>query len=656
TVASCYANGWKFSALLITWRGETSTDWATESNWDLGIVPGSTNLEDAKVIIPDSLSNYPLTSSAYTVGSITVGTEDATAHNATLTLGANITATDTITNYSTLKLSTFDITASEIKNYGTLNLAGSQTITGTKTNGANSSVEYFGSPLSSLPWGASYVNLSFVTGAAGSITDALSVSGATTIANGSTNTLSLTSNANAFSGGVVLNGAGTISLNANSTISLKKASGTTKIACNSLALYNSATTDSALEAAYITIGTSTTLTAGGAISTTNTLTNNGTLALGTNALSFGSYTGTSDKITATAGGSITQSGSTASAISSLSLTPSGTAVFTLNGGSGLTLTAATYNATPLKTTGTVNTAVTTGTDKIGALTVSSGTTTLGGNTAITSVSIASGATLSAGSTATDAYTLTISGNWTNSNTSGGFAANNSTVQFTGINVAISGSQTFYKAIFSGVNEVSGNNTITNAIFTGNTTLSGNNTITTFTAETGGIALTVNGPQTISGKLTLSGAENNLLSVAGSGGFVLSADTEAQYLSVGKDIKVLDASGNTKNVFIIAKNSEKASDTDYLTLISRGWLLKEWTGTATWTGAESTLWSNSANWDFEIVPGITELVTGFSAEILEKYSNYLTSTNTNVIIPTSTNYPVVDNSYSIKTLTIGAENS
>ena len=52
-----------------SWLGATNTDWATNSNWDLGVPESSSN-----AFIPSGLSNYPVVSeiTAAVVNNLTV--------------------------------------------------------------------------------------------------------------------------------------------------------------------------------------------------------------------------------------------------------------------------------------------------------------------------------------------------------------------------------------------------------------------------------------------------------------------------------------------------------------------------------------------------------------------------------------------------------
>lgn len=87
---------WQFGAATVTWTGTTSTDWNTDTNWDLGLVP--TSLDTA--VIADTSggsTNQPILAVDTTVTNLTVQA------NATLTLnGQDLTVTDTLLNDGTV--------------------------------------------------------------------------------------------------------------------------------------------------------------------------------------------------------------------------------------------------------------------------------------------------------------------------------------------------------------------------------------------------------------------------------------------------------------------------------------------------------------------------------------------------------------------------
>ena len=437
----------------------------------MGIVPGSTNMEDATVIIPDGLSIYPVCANAYTIGKLTIGSEKISSHNAKLTLNTNNISTSLFTNYGTAVYSS----TGRITN-GT-----------TEINDTHGTIEYSGS-------GQTIANIAYANL---SITGSASSSSAITVLED----LIITGNAeltgaNVFTNGVILDNAGTVILNSANEIVLNKVESASAITSTALTLQHSAAITAPL-------------------TVSNTLTNNATLSLSSNALSFSSYTGSSDTIKAGSSASITNTGSSASTISNLELSPS--AVFTLNGGNGgLTISNAVYNASSITTKGSITLAATLGTDTIGALTVNTGNTTLSGNTALSSLSIATNATLSAGSNTTDAYTITIASNWTNAGT---FTANNSSVVFSSNATTITGSTEFYKVSGKSLSQNASDIAFTGGIEADSYSVNGLNAGSlTIGAESslgdllltgsGGFEFTVTGNLRITGKIELSGTNEN----------------------------------------------------------------------------------------------------------------------------------------------------
>ena len=506
-----------------------------------------------------------------------------------------VSVVDDFTNNGTVISSGAQLSATTITNNGTFRLTGSETISGTMENGAGSTVSYYGSTISSLPWdgnstaeGKNYQNLVFESGAAGSVSDKVSVTGTTQISNGTGNTISLTG-ANTFTNGVTITSGGAITLNSSGNLLL--GTSINPVSCGSLNLLCNATSQNTMTISNaLSLADGKTLTASGSIScasltnggtitaqddvTSTGITNNGTIDIGGNTLSFASYQGNSggtDIIKAN-GGTISARGTDAITIGNLessgisTLNNTGAGVLTvssfaksgdtagtlvLNGGnSGITLSSATYGGTAITGTGKLTLAGTTDSDSMGNFTIGKDTTagnvsvsgalngaglsvnvgslTLGGNTSLSSVSIASGATLEAGEISTDAYEITVAGSWTNSNASGGFTAA-STVTFTGNGVTVSGNQIFEKAVFTGTNTtIDGNNTFNTAQFSASTTISGSNTFTNFTCEAGGVTLTFgdNTTQTVTENLTLKGiSESSRLILSGTGKIIVPKNTE-----------------------------------------------------------------------------------------------------------------------------------
>ncbi|MCR4823268.1 MAG: hypothetical protein K5873_10415, partial [Treponema sp.] len=355
----------------------------------------------------------------------------------------------------------------------------------------------------------------------------------------------------------------------------------------------------------LTVGTSGTLTAA-SITNVSTLTNSGTISLtgGSSSLTFASYAGSDDN----------------------------TDIVNCEGG--------TISCTASSSTGT-----------IGKLNLTSGTTSLGySDTSVTEVFKLGTVTIASGATLTLASDISVSGNWTNNNTSGGLDAstNEKTVTFTGEGKTISGSQTFYNAAFTGSGAtLSGENAFTTATFTASTSLSGSNSYNSFVCQTGGVTLTINDSQTVTQNLTLKGTSDSKLTLSGAGAFIVPKNTsestyhDLQNLSIGENIVIKGSSGDVEYGAYSAVNSSPSFTSDtvqdsYVTLFKHGWNLG-YEFTCTWTGSSSTSWATAANWDTGIVPGDSSLNTD----------------GVTVIIPDGcTNYPLAGSSYSLASLTIG----
>ncbi|MBB5226500.1 FlgD immunoglobulin-like domain containing protein [Treponema ruminis] len=172
--AALFKNGWDLGyEFEFIWQGTTDNSWGEKSNWDVGIVPGavSENTVGVAVVIPDSItvSNYPKLdgpASAYEIATLSVGTENASPHNAVLTLSSVV-----------LKVS------SSLTNYGIISYAGNARITNGTTpindvlNGGT--VEYSGTTSQTVTKFSSttqddYVNLK-ITGTDVKIDDKISV-------------------------------------------------------------------------------------------------------------------------------------------------------------------------------------------------------------------------------------------------------------------------------------------------------------------------------------------------------------------------------------------------------------------------------------------------------------------------------------------------
>ncbi len=233
--------------------------------------------------------------------------------------------------------------------------------------------------------------------------------------------------------------------------------------------------------------------------------------------------------------------------------------------------------------------------------------------------------------------ITVSGDWTNNNTSdNGLSASGKTVTFTGENATISGDSTFAKAIFME-----------------SATLGGSNDFTDFVCEKGGISLTFAGgtTQTLSGMLSLKGNADNLLTLKSDSESTIvvpAANTSADYLSIGENVFIKEGSDVKKGSHTAyttensSKPSEGAEPTDYITLYKHGWNLG-YDFVFTWRGEDSAShdsWAIAANWDLGIVPGLASENTA----------------GVKVVIPDGcAYYPILQSDdVSLKNLVIGTE--
>ena len=200
------------------WLGGSDTNWTTVSNWaydesgtnSSAIYPSYTDgLSEVTVLKGNSTSSSPFIltlTEAITVKSIQIesGTEVDFA-------GKSVEAeTILIEENSTADFAGAVVAASGgITNKGTLKLAGMESISGTKTNGTDSTVQYYGSAITALSWGSEYEKLEFIEGAAGSASEAMNVAKTLVIKNDSGNALELSGNGS-FTGEVTLTDAGNI--------------------------------------------------------------------------------------------------------------------------------------------------------------------------------------------------------------------------------------------------------------------------------------------------------------------------------------------------------------------------------------------------------------------------------------------------------------
>lgn len=264
------------------------------------------------------------------------------------------------------------------------------------------------------------------------------------------------------------------------------------------------------------------------------------------------------------------------------------------------------------------------------------------------LTIDSGKTLSFSNGSDEDVSVTVGGNWTNSNTTGGFTANGGRVRFTGIDVMVSGNNTFYA-----VESDTPSQTLT---------FSDGNTFTDLSVTGAGSTLTFGDSktQTVNGNLTLKGADGNLLTLTSNDSSTIVADKTkltAEYLSIGTKIKIKESTAAD-----VEKGSHKAySGTDktsvpqgtfepdsseenlaYMELYKNGWDLG-WIFIYTWKGLTSSDWNDDSNWDLGLAPGLASNNTA----------------GVRVIIPggivTPAKYPLVStDDISVHSLTIGEE--
>ena len=224
-----------FSASYI-WKGTEDTDWNKAENW--------TDTNGQAVAAAPQKNNNEV--------EISIGKVDEPATN-TLKVNSNLTLKSiTVYSGSKIDLASPSVTVDSFTNNGTVRLDGTQSITGTMKNELGSTVEYYGTIGTSLPWdgdssqdGKNYENLVFTNGA--STSDTVTVSGTTTINTGSED-IKLSSTDNIFSGKITVTSGGKVSITAAATEEIKIAAGTK---CNSLeikgntALYGNVTTTGA---------------------------------------------------------------------------------------------------------------------------------------------------------------------------------------------------------------------------------------------------------------------------------------------------------------------------------------------------------------------------------------------------------------------------
>ncbi|MDD5092216.1 MAG: hypothetical protein PHQ23_15050, partial [Candidatus Wallbacteria bacterium] len=107
---------WNFANSIFTWDGSDSNAWTLAANWDIGVAPSS--YDNVKI---SAGTNQPSLTGITTVNKITIEAS------------------------TTLSLAGFNFTTSNgFINSGTIEIKGSETITGTPTNNADSKVRYIG--------------------------------------------------------------------------------------------------------------------------------------------------------------------------------------------------------------------------------------------------------------------------------------------------------------------------------------------------------------------------------------------------------------------------------------------------------------------------------------------------------------------------------
>lgn len=219
------------------WLGGTDSSWASAGNWSFkisgsyvaaGKSPNYTNGRNSIFIDTAAGGNNLILENGIFVKSISV------LSGKTIDLkGFTVTCDDS------------DSSTNDFENNGTVRLWGvASQISSSVLNGSGSTVEYYndsGTPAPLvLSWGQSYENLIFADGAGGTVTDKISVTGTTLIANGIGNELSL-SGENSFTGLVTIGDSansisgGKITLNRDGNLQLAE------VTCDSLEVQSSVT-------------------------------------------------------------------------------------------------------------------------------------------------------------------------------------------------------------------------------------------------------------------------------------------------------------------------------------------------------------------------------------------------------------------------------
>ena len=215
---------WIFAGQQYVWTAQDATnahDWNTSANWS----PASVPKEYAEVVIP------PVSSLAYPVL-----TEDLNLENGEKTFEISgspetVTSSIQIEESAVFDFNGFNLTVHTLSNAGRIRVRGSETLAASGTAGIvnfplnengvlTGIIEYYDDFGTALNWGSRFTQLEFTAGATGTVSDAISVSGTTLIANGSDKSLTL-SGANQFGALVTLGSAsepaGTIALSGANT-------------------------------------------------------------------------------------------------------------------------------------------------------------------------------------------------------------------------------------------------------------------------------------------------------------------------------------------------------------------------------------------------------------------------------------------------------
>lgn len=169
------------------------------------------------------------------------------------------------------------------------------------------------------------------------------------------------------------------------------------------------------------------------------------------------------------------------------------------------------------------------------------------------------------------------------------------------------------------------------------TIQGNFEFDSFTAEInmGGKTITLNNASVKASSITLKGTgSTSLLSLEGSGSSCTfdTSSLDAQYLSIDSNI---DLDNYTTAISDCVPTAGETPQGNWLTVIHHGWNIKSLTSFIyTWTGNTSNAWNTASNWD----------------------TGYIPATDCKIIIPSTTNKPVISDACTGGTITINSEAS